>query len=319
MRSAAVKAHPIPEKLMLDDVAFLQAHYPYFWPVVAFLFGSAIGSFLNVVVYRLPVMMMQDWREQSLEIIHESTEDEALVESVRQQLPAPQKPFNLVVPNSTCPSCGTAIKPWHNIPIIGWFIIGGKCASCSTPVSARYPTVEAATAILTALVIFMLGPTLQGLAACVLTWALIALALIDFDTQLLPDSITLPFLWLGLIVNFFGVFVPFPAAFLGAVLGYLVLWTVYQLFKLATGKEGMGFGDFKMLAMLGAWLGAASLPLIIIVSSFAGALIGGALILAGRDRSVPLKFGPFLAIAGFIALLWGNELIDLYLQVTLGT
>ncbi|MBO6564902.1 MAG: prepilin peptidase, partial [Pseudomonadales bacterium] len=144
-------------------------------------------------------------------------------------------------------------------------------------------------------------------------------AMIDFDTQLLPDNITLPLLWFGLVINFFGVFVPFPSAFLGAVFGYMTLWTVYQLFKLATGKEGMGFGDFKMLAMMGAWLGAASLPLIIVLSSFAGAVIGGALILAGRDRSVPLKFGPFLAIAGFIALIWGNDLINLYLRVTLGS
>ncbi len=303
---------------MLDDAALLQAHYPYFWPVVAFLFGSAIGSFLNVVVYRLPVMMMQEWREQSLDVIQESTNDEKLVDSIRQQLPEPKKPFNLVVPNSTCPGCNAAIKPWHNIPILGWFIIRGKCAACGSPVSARYPIVETLTAVLTALVIFMLGPTVQGLAACLLTWALIALALIDFDTQLLPDNITLPFLWLGLTVNFFGILAPFPSAFLGAILGYMVLWTVYQLFKLVTGKEGMGFGDFKMLAMLGAWLGAASLPLIIIVSSFAGAVIGGALIAAGRDRSIPLKFGPFLAIAGFIALLWGNELINLYLQITLG-
>lgn len=303
---------------MLENIALIQATYPYFWPFVAFLFGAAIGSFLNVVVYRLPVMMMQEWREQSLEVILESTEDEPFVETIRAKLPEPQKPFNLVVPNSKCPNCRTAIKPWHNIPIIGWFLIRGKCAQCEAPVSARYPIIEFTTAILTALVIALIGPSLQGLAACVLTWALITLALIDFDTQLLPDSITLPFLWLGLVVNFFGVLVTFTASFLGAVLGYLVLWTVYQLFKLVTGKEGMGFGDFKMLAMLGAWLGVTSLPLIIVLSSFAGAVIGGALIIAGRDRSVPLKFGPFLAIAGFIALLWGNDLITLYLQVTLG-
>lgn len=224
-----------------------------------------------------------------------------------------------MMPHSTCPHCNSAIKPWHNIPIVGWFLIGGKCANCAAPVSARYPVIEALTAILTAVVIYVFGPTLQGLAACLLTWALISLAMIDFDTQLLPDNITLPLLWFGLVINFFGVFVPFPSAFLGAVFGYMTLWTVYQLFKLATGKEGMGFGDFKMLAMMGAWLGAASLPLIIVLSSFAGAVIGGALILAGRDRSVPLKFGPFLAIAGFIALIWGNDLINLYLRVTLGS
>ena len=303
---------------MLADLALLHAHYPWFWPLVAFLFGAAIGSFLNVVAYRLPVMLTQEWREQSLQIIRESTEDEAFVDTIRERLPEPVKPFNLLVPNSTCPGCGSAIKPWHNIPIFGYFIVAGKCAACAEPISIRYPIVEAATAVLTALVILVLGPTLPGLAACVLTWALIALALIDFDTQLLPDSITLPFLWLGLVINFFGVLTPFRSAFIGAVLGYLTLWTIYRLFKLVTGKEGMGFGDFKMLAMLGAWLGAAALPLIIVVSSFAGAVIGGALIIAGRDRSVPLKFGPFLAIAGFIALLWGDQLINLYLRMTLG-
>ena len=303
---------------MLADLALLHAHYPWFWPLAAFLFGAAIGSFLNVVAYRLPVMLTQEWREQSLQIIRESTEDEAFVDTIRERLPEPVKPFNLLVPNSTCPGCGSAIKPWHNVPIFGYFIVAGKCAACAEPISIRYPIVEAATAVLTALVILVLGPTLQGLAACVLTWALITLALIDFDTQLLPDSITLPFLWLGLVINFFGVLTPFRSAFIGAVLGYLTLWTIYRLFKLVTGKEGMGFGDFKMLAMLGAWLGAAALPLIIVVSSFAGAVIGGALIIAGRDRSVPLKFGPFLAIAGFIALLWGDQLINLYLRMTLG-
>ncbi len=303
---------------MLADLALLHAHYPWLWPLAAFLFGAAIGSFLNVVAYRLPVMLTQEWREQSLQIIRESTEDEAFVDTIRERLPEPVKPFNLLVPNSTCPSCGSAIKPWHNVPIFGYFIVAGKCAACAEPISIRYPIVEAATAVLTALVILVLGPTLPGLAACVLTWALIALALIDFDTQLLPDSITLPFLWLGLVINFFGVLTPFRSAFIGAVLGYLTLWTIYRLFKLVTGKEGMGFGDFKMLAMLGAWLGAAALPLIIVVSSFAGAVIGGALIMAGRDRSVPLKFGPFLAIAGFIALLWGDQLTNLYLRMTLG-
>ncbi len=305
---------------MLQDVALLQAHYPLFAPMVAFLFGAAIGSFLNVVVYRVPIMLMQDWREQAMEIIDESLEqntaNQSLIESLKQLLPAHRANFNLIVPASTCPSCQTGIKPWHNLPIVGYFLIRGKCANCAEPVSARYPMIETLTAVLTALVIFHFGPTLQGLAACVLTWGMIVLALIDYDTQLLPDNITLPFLWLGLLVNYFGVMTSFQNAFIGAVLGYLALWSVFHLFKLVTGKEGMGYGDFKMLAMLGAWLGAHVLPLIIVFSSFAGALIGTAMIVGGRDKTKPIKFGPFLAIAGFIALLWGEPIIDYYLMLT---
>ena len=304
---------------MLQDAAFLQAQYPFLAPLIAFLFGAAIGSFLNVVVYRLPVMLNRDWQQQSLEIIGDATGDPALVRDIAKRLPSHPTPFNLVVPNSTCPRCSSPIKPWHNIPILGYFLIRGRCASCSEPVSSRYPIVEAATAILTAIVIATLGPNLQGLAGCVLLWALIALALIDFDTQLLPDDITLPFLWLGLVVNFFGVFTSFPNAFLGACFGYLILWSVFQAFRIVTGKEGMGYGDFKMLAMLGAWLGLEAIPLIIVLSSFAGALIGGALILFGRDRAKPIKFGPFLAIAGLVALLQGNELIQLYLRLSYGS
>ena len=299
---------------MQDTIALLEAHYPWFFPLVAGLFGAAVGSFLNVVIYRLPVMMMRDWQQQALDIIDEAIGDPPLAETLREKMPDHPTPFNLIFPNSTCPACGSAIRPWHNIPIAGWFLIRGRCASCSAPVSARYPLVEAATALLTVLNIIVFGPTLAGLAACVLTWALIALALIDFDTQLLPDDITLPFLWLGLVVNLFGVFTDFYSAFLGACAGYLILWSVYWLFKLVTGKEGMGYGDFKMLAMLGAWLGLSAVPLIIVLSSLAGAVIGGIMIAFGRDRARPIKFGPFLAIAGWIALLWGPAIINLYLD-----
>lgn len=300
---------------MLDNLALLQATYPLAPPLIALLFGAAIGSFLNVVVYRLPIMMSRDWQQQAFEIIDDAVENKALITQLSTELPTHAKPFNLVVPNSTCPSCNNAIKPWHNIPVIGYFLIGGQCANCKTPVSARYPIVEAATAILTAAVIITFGPTLAGLAACVLTWVLITLALIDYDTQLLPDDITLPFLWLGLIVNMFGVFTHFTDAFLGACAGYLILWSVFQVFKLVTGKEGMGYGDFKMLAMLGAWLGLQAVPLIIVFSSFAGALIGGALIMFGRDKAKPIKFGPFLAIAGWIALMWGDAIVSAYLSL----
>jgi leader peptidase (prepilin peptidase) / N-methyltransferase len=303
---------------MLQDAAILQAHYPLFAPLVAFLFGSAIGSFINVVVYRLPIMLTRDWQQQSLEILADATDEDPLVAELAKRLPVSEKPFNLVVPNSTCPHCDVRIKPWHNIPIVGYFLIKGRCANCGQAISGRYPLVEATTALLTALVITVLGPNLQGLGGCFLLWSLIALALIDFDTQLLPDDITLPFLWLGLVVNYFGVMTSFSSAFLGACGGYLILWSVFHLFKLVTGKEGMGYGDFKMLAMLGAWLGLQTVPLIIVLSSFAGAIIGGAMILFGRDKAKPIKFGPFLAVAGLIALLWGDELIDMYLIVSFG-
>ena len=303
---------------MLQEAAILQAHYPLFAPMVAFLFGSAIGSFINVAAYRLPIMLTRDWQQQSMEILGDATGEDPLLADLAKRLPTNKTPFNLVVPNSTCPHCDVRIKPWHNIPIVGYFLVKGRCANCRLAISSRYPLVEATTAILTALVIAALGPNLQGLAGCFLLWPLIVLALIDFDTQLLPDDITLPFLWIGLGINYFGVMTSFENAFWGACAGYMILWAVFHLFKLVTGKEGMGYGDFKMLAMLGAWLGVQSVPLIIVLSSFAGAVIGGAMIIFGRDKTKPIKFGPFLAVAGFITLLWGNELIDMYLIFSFG-
>lgn len=295
------------------DLALFHAEFPLLVTIVALLFGSLIGSFLNVVVYRLPIMLKEDWNRQASDILCEQTDDDDLKTKLRSFAIERTEAFNLVVPNSRCPHCDAEIRPWHNIPVLAYLILGGKCKDCRNPISARYPLVEAMTAILTMLVIVEFGLNLQGLAACVLTWSLITLALIDYDTQLLPDDITLLFLWLGLTVNFFGFFVSLPEAFLGACAGYLVLWTVFQAFRLMTGKEGMGYGDFKMLAMLGAWLGAGAIPLIIILSSVAGALLGGVLIMTGWDRDKPLKFGPFLAIAGWIALMWGNELVSWYL------
>jgi leader peptidase (prepilin peptidase)/N-methyltransferase len=303
---------------MLQEALTLQAHFPLFAPIVAFLFGSAIGSFINVAVYRLPIMLTRDWQQQSLEILAEATGKDPLVAELASRLPNHETPFNLIVPNSTCTHCHVGIKPWHNIPIAGYFIVKGRCVNCRQAISVRYPLVEVTTAILTALVIAVLGPNLQGFAGCFLLWSLVALALIDHDTQLLPDDITMPFLWIGLVINYFGVITSFDNAFWGACMGYMVLWTVFQLFKLATGKEGMGYGDFKMLAMLGAWLGVQTVPLIIFLSSFAGAAIGGAMIIFGRDKAVPIKFGPFLAVAGFVSLLWGNELIDMYLIFSFG-
>ena len=303
---------------MLQDALTLQAHYPFFAPMVAFLFGSAIGSFINVAVYRLPIMLTRDWQHQSLEILADATGENSLVADLARRLPNRVTPFNLLVPNSTCPHCNVGIKPWHNIPIAGYFLIKGRCANCRQTISRRYPLVEVTTATLSALVIVILGPNLQGLAGCFLLWSLIALALIDYDTQLLPDDITMPFTWIGLVINYFGVITSFDAAFWGACMGYMTLWTVFQLFKLVTGKEGMGYGDFKMLAMLGAWLGVQTVPLIIVLSSFAGAAVGGTMIIFGRDKAKPIKFGPFLAVAGFVALLWGNELIDMYLIFSFG-
>ena len=303
---------------MLQEAATLQAHYPLLAPIVAFLFGSAIGSFINVAVYRLPIMLTRDWQKQSLEILADATCNDPLVADLAERLPYHEAPFNLAVPNSSCPHCHAGIKPWHNIPIVGYFLVGGQCANCRETISGRYPLVEVTTAILTALVIEVLGPNLQGLAGCFLLWSMVALALIDFDTQLLPDDITIPLLWTGLAVNYFNVITSFENAFWGACIGYMMLWGIFHLFKLVTGKDGMGYGDFKMLAMLGAWLGVQAVPLIIFLSSFAGAAIGGTMIIFGRDKAKPITFGPFLAVAGFVALLWGNELIDMYLVLSFG-
>ncbi|MGH8492375.1 MAG: prepilin peptidase [Moraxellaceae bacterium] len=263
-----------------------------------FLLGLFVGSFLNVVVHRLPIMMEQQWQAEIAEFRNEPVTE------------APR--FNLMLPRSRCPHCNHQITAIENIPVISWLALKGHCSSCKAGISPRYPVVELATALLSLLVFVSLGPTAKMLAALPLTWALVSLTLIDFDTQLLPDSITLPLLWAGLLLNMQGLFVSLPAAVLGATFGYLSLWSVYWLFKLATGKEGMGYGDFKLLAALGAWLGIMVLPLIILLSSVVGAIIGLAY-LAIRKESAPFAFGPYIAIAGFIALLWGEPLLKWYL------
>lgn len=265
-----------------------------------FLIGLCVGSFLNVVIYRLPVMMQREWEAQAAELRHET-------------LPA-QPRFNLIVPRSRCPHCGHAISAAENVPLFSWLALRGKCRGCQAPISPRYPLVELATALLSLLVFLVLGPTLPMLAALGLTWALVALAMIDFDTQLLPDDITLPLLWAGLLVNLFGLFTSLAAAVIGAIAGYLILWTVYWLFKLATGKEGMGYGDFKLLAALGAWLGWTSLPVILLLSSVVGVIVGAGYYLVRRE-SAPFAFGPYIAIAGFVALLWGQPLLHWYLKI----
>lgn len=270
------------------------------WLGVAAVLGLMVGSFLNVVIHRLPRMMEREWQAQCAEL--------------RGEAPASAEPFGLATPRSACPACGHAIAWYENIPLLSYLILRGKCSACAAAISPRYPLVELATALLTALAAWQFGFTWQAAAAFVLVWALIALAFIDLDTQYLPDDITLPLLWLGLLVNTTGLFVPLGEAVIGAAAGYLSLWSVYHLFRLLTGKEGMGFGDFKLLAALGAWFGWTMLPLVILCSSVVGAVIGVAMIaFAGHDRARPIPFGPYLVLAGLIALFWGQALLKLYL------
>ncbi|EED34996.1 type IV fimbrial biogenesis protein,prepilin cysteine protease (C20) PilD [Luminiphilus syltensis NOR5-1B] len=265
------------------------------------LFGATIGSFLNVVIYRLPRMMEQGWRRDCCELLEQEAPEE--------------KPLSLAVPNSQCPHCQAPIKPWQNIPLISYLALRGKCANCDGPISIRYPLVELASALLCVAAGITFGYSLELLGALLLIWASIALTGIDIDTRLLPDSITLPVLWLGLVFNLFGVFTSLEAAVMGAMAGYLILWSVYWLFKLVTGKEGMGYGDFKLLAAFGAWFGWQSLPLIIVLSSFVGAVIGILLVMLKRSgRDIPMPFGPYLAGAGLLFLFYGEQLTARYLE-----
>lgn len=275
----------------------------------AFILGLIVGSFLNVVIYRVPKMMHNEWKQECFEYMQQAKPELSLTFE-------PGKRFNLITPNSTCPHCNASIKPWQNVPVISYLLLKGKCGSCKAPISSRYPIIEFVTGLLTILPAFMFGATSEAWFGIVLMWCLIALTMIDIDHQLLPDSITLPLLWLGLLVNIGGVYTSLDSAVIGAIAGYLSLWSVYWLFKLATGKEGMGFGDFKLLAALGAWMGWTYLPLIIILSSLVGAAIGiGSILLAGRDKAKPMPFGPYLAIAGGIAFFWGEPILKNYLQM----
>ena len=276
----------------------------------SFILGILIGSFLNVVIHRLPKMMEAEWKEQCEELL--------CVAQTEEEQTSISAPYNLIVPRSRCPHCGHGIKSYENIPVISYLFLRGKCSACKAPISLRYPIIELVTGLLSLAVIYVFGPTAAGLAALVLTWCLVALTMIDFDTQLLPDSITLPLVWLGLIVNYFGLFTSLESALWGAVGGYLFLWSIYWLFKLLTGKEGMGYGDFKLLAALGAWFGWAYLPQIILLSACVGALVGIALmIIKRRGKDIPIPFGPYLAAAGWIALIWGEQINRYYLSVAL--
>jgi len=275
---------------------------PVFFAIFAGILGLMVGSFLNVVIHRLPKMMERDWHAQCAEL--------------NGQTPATVAPYNLVVPRSACPHCGHAIGALENIPVLSYLFLKGKCKGCGAAISMRYPVVEAICGILSAYAAWHFGFGTAGIAAIVFIWVLIALTFIDFDTQLLPDDITLPLLWLGLLLNLNGVFTSLPDAVIGAVAGYLVLWSVYWAFKLATGKEGMGFGDFKLLAAIGAWFGWTMLPLVILLSSLVGAVVGIALIaFAKHGRNIPIPFGPYLAGGGLIALFWGQTLTQNYLQL----
>jgi len=292
---------------------------PFAFCLISALFGLMVGSFLNVVVYRLPKMMEMEWKEQC-RLLLEDGEIGLPANTPHEDPKHPsleQSAFNLFFPNSHCPKCDHEIKPWENIPILSYIFLKGQCSQCQTRISLRYPTIELFTGILSVVVAYMLGPTWQCLAVLFLTWALITLSLIDFDHMLLPDEITLLFLWVGLIININGLFVPIEQAVLGAIFGYLSLWSVYWLFRIVTGKEGMGYGDFKLLAMLGAWMGWQLLPLIIILSSIVGATLGISLIIfKGRDKQIPIPFGPYLAAAGWIAILWGEPMMDFYLNAS---
>lgn len=288
----------------------LQA-YPILGMACALVLGLLVGSFLNVVIYRLPKMMERDWQNQCKDFLASDSNIAALPSQDGKQ-----EPFNLMVPASRCPGCGHKIRAWENIPVISYLCLGGKCSSCKTAISIRYPIIEIITGVLSVIAIGYFGINWNGLAALILTWSLIALTMIDIDTYLLPDDITLPLLWLGLIVNSFGVFTDLPSALWGAIAGYLSLWLVYQAFKLVTGKEGMGFGDFKLLAALGAWMGWQLLPQIILLSSLVGAVIGITMIIVrGRDKNIPIPFGPYLAIAGWIAFIWGDTINQTYLKL----
>src|SRR5437899_6103515 len=270
--------------------------------VTVALVGLCVGSFLNVVIHRVPKMLERGWREQCAELSGTPLADE----------PA----YNLLVPRSQCPACGHPIGALENVPVVSYLVLRGQCAACKATISARYPVVELLTATLTVAAVIKFGATPYALAACVLLWMLIALTFIDVDTQLLPDNLTLPLLWAGLLANLLGAVpdVSLRDAVVGAIAGYLTLWVVYWLFKLIRGKEGMGYGDFKLLAALGAWLGWKTLPLIVLMASAVGALIGmGLVMFKGRDHQIPLAFGPYLAVAGPIALFFGRPLIALYL------
>lgn len=276
--------------------------HPAVFPWLCLALGLMVGSFLNVVIYRLPKIMQRDWEVQCAEL--------------RGEKPPQQEPFNLALPRSRCPACAQPIAALQNIPIVSFLALGGKCAACGTRISPRYPLIEALSGLAGAYAAWHFGFGPAAFAAMIFLWCMIALAFIDFDTQLLPDSITLPLVWAGLLLNLAGTFADLGSAVIGAAAGYVSLWCVYWAFRIVTGKEGMGFGDFKLLAAIGAWLGWQMLPLVVLASSFVGAIAGISLMLFARHgRNVPIPFGPYLAVAGAVALFWGGPLTHAYLKL----
>ena len=274
---------------------------PVAWIIIAGILGLLVGSFLNVVIYRLPIILEREWTEQCAELGDQASPPEAV--------------FTLSRPRSACPHCGHAITALENIPVISYLFLAGKCKACRTPISIRYPTIEALSALVSVIIAWHFGFGWSAVGALLLSWALIPLTFIDVDHQLLPDKITLPLIWLGLAFNLSGVYTDLHSSVIGAIAGYVSLWSIYHLFKLVTGKEGMGYGDFKLLAALGAWMGWQALPMIVLLSSFVGALIGITLVLLKQhQREIPIPFGPYLAIAGWIALVWGEIINSAYLH-----
>jgi len=286
------------------DIFRLLAQTPALLWLTAALFGLVVGSFLNVVAYRLPRVLHAQWRAQCREML-----ELASSESSSEKL-------SLVTPGSHCPHCNHQLAAWENIPLISYLMLRGKCSQCQGRISPRYPLVEVFTALISVIVVWRLGFTWQAGGALLMSWALIAMSLIDNDEKLLPDAITLPLLWLGLLVNTSGLYTDAVSAIVGASLGYLSLWSLFHLFRLLTGKEGMGYGDFKLLAVFGAWLGWQYLLQIVILSSLVGAIVGILLIaLQGRDRSHPIPFGPYLAAAGWLSLMWGEQINQAYFRL----
>lgn len=286
----------------MDILSFWAKNLAVFAVCVGFV-GLLIGSFLNVVIYRLPKMLMRDWRMQAREVLDLPEQADA-------------EPFNLILPNSSCPHCGHEIKPWENIPLVSWLVLRGKCSGCKEAISIRYPLVELACGLFSAVIAWQFGVSWDAVAMLVLTWGLLSMSLIDADHQILPDVLVLPLLWLGLILNSFGFFTSLSDALWGAIIGYMSLWSIFWLFKLITGKEGMGYGDFKLLALIGAWGGWQVLPLTILLSSVLGAVIGIIILRLQRNGyNKPIPFGPYLAAAGWLALIWGEQITSRYLHI----
>jgi leader peptidase (prepilin peptidase)/N-methyltransferase len=293
------------------DIAHYLQYQPYVLPIVILILSLLIGSFLNVVILRYPIMLFRSWLIDSKDLADNLPEHSALKDLV--------SPYTLSKPASHCPRCHSPVKVWQNIPLISYVLLRGKCSGCAvkgkdTKISIRYPLVELATGLLSLALLVKFPFSIQLAAMLVFTWSLIAMSVIDIDHQILPDAMTLSLMWLGLLLNIDHTFVDLQSAVIGAIAGYLSLWSVYWLFKLATGKEGMGFGDFKLLAALGAWFGWQFLPMIILLSSLVGAVVGIAgIIILGRDKNIPIPFGPYLAAAGWIAAMWGDEIMEWYL------